>query len=425
MIPRELFARYVKDALANFYDPVHLQTHPLAGLLLSSHDPQQTRGQRLRELLREAIESLRPEASVPFGNPEWLGYRLMWLRYIKSLEQPEVCRELALSRTSFYRSHQEAFEAVVSVLWELYERQRLAVGDRSGQLPGVTAESLAKEAAVKVAHEAQRQLVDLGEVLKGAIRTVRPLAEQQGVALRVSAPEDLPMTFGDPAMLRQIVLGVLTEGIGLLEANRLELEVTLTDEGTLWRVSGLDEGKVSRRGNEGITGFAVSQGLLSVYGGRLWWQRDEQGRPVLCFRIPTIKPKTILIIDDDADTVRLYQRYLQGQNYVLRVAHSGEQAQALIAESTPDLILLDVLMPREDGWDILQRLRAAPETARIPVVICSVLSQSRLALALGAADVLGKPLEQAALLRTIERLLHQRGNGAGARQEGPSGTEGR
>jgi len=423
VLPKDLFARYVKDALASFYDPVHLQTHPLANLLLSHHDPQQTRGQRLRELLREAIESLRPEASVPFGNPEWLGYRVMWLRYIKSLEQTEICRELALSRTSFYRSHQEAFEAVVSVLWEAYERERLTAGDHEVRVPDAAAEGLAKEEAIKVAHVAHRQLVDLGHVLEGATRTIMPLAEQQGITLQMSAPEVLPATFGDPAMFRQIILDVLTEGIKLLEANRLELEVTREGKETVWRVRGLDGAKVSINEAGDIAGFVVSRGLLSVYGGRLWLQKDEQGCPVLCFTIPAIKPKTILIIDDDGDTISLYQRYLQGQDYVLQVARSGDQAQALIAGGTPDLILLDVLMPREDGWDILQRLRVTPETASIPVVICSVLSQSRLALALGAVGVLGKPLDQAALLRTIQGLLSRQGSAEGARRAGPSGTE--
>jgi len=423
VIPKELFARYVKDALANFYDPVHLQTHPLSNLLLSRRDPQQTRGQHLRELLREAIESLRPEASVPFGHAEWLGYRVMWLRYIKSLEQPEICRELALSRTSFYRSQQEAFEAVVSILWEAYGQERLSAGDHGARLPGLTAEGLAKEEAIKVAHEAHRQLVDLGEVLEGAMRTIQPLAEQQGITLRVSAPEVLPATFGDPAMLRQIILDVLTEGIGLVESDVLELEVALEGKETLWRLRGLDEAKVSRQESGDVAGFAVSRGLLSVYGGRLWLRKDEPSGAVLCFTIPTIRSKTILVIDDDADTISLYQRYLQGQDYVLQVARSGDQAQALIAEGVPDLILLDVLMPREDGWNILQRLRAAPETAGIPVVICSVLSQSRLALALGAVDVLGKPLDQATLLRTIQRLLSRQGSAEGAHRAGPSGTE--
>ena len=68
-------------------------------------------------------------------------------------------------------------------------------------------------------------------------------------------------------------------------------------------------------------------------------------------------------------------------------------------------MLLDVLMPQEDGWDILQSLKTLPETASIPVVICSVLSQPHLALALGAAEVLRKPISEETLLATVKKVL--------------------
>lgn len=70
MISRDLFARYVRDALCNYYDPVQLQTHPLARLLLSEHPVTTTTGQRLREILREALEALKPNGSLPYGRPE-------------------------------------------------------------------------------------------------------------------------------------------------------------------------------------------------------------------------------------------------------------------------------------------------------------------------------------------------------------------
>ena len=82
-----------------------------------------------------------------------------------------------------------------------------------------------------------------------------------------------------------------------------------------------------------------------------------------------------------------------------------QQLDDELAKASPDVILLDVLMPQLDGWDILQQLKTRPETQHVPVVICSVLSQPRLAVALGAADVLRKPISAEALLTTIRRLL--------------------
>ena len=71
-----------------------------------------------------------------------------------------------------------------------------------------------------------------------------------------------------------------------------------------------------------------------------------------------------LIIDDDADTVTLYQRYLHEASYRVEAVSSGDQLASLVRASAPDVVLLDVLMPQQDGWKTLQRLKTMPETTR-------------------------------------------------------------
>lgn len=401
MISREIFSSYVRDALARFYDYAHLQTHPLVSLLVLGGSPDETKGQTLRQLLTEAIEALKPEAAIPFGRPGWLAYRVMRLRYMESLSQDEICQELGIGRTSCYRHHQEAFEAVVSILWERYERDAALRGQKT---PGLAPNELAREEAIKVARASQREAVDLNDVLEGVRLTIQPLAEQQGITLTIEAPSPLPMTYGDPALLRQIVLNVLTEAMGLAAGKALRLSVSQRAGETVWQVRALDESKVGEQDAQHMPRFAVSRSLLSVYDGRLWLQKEKEVL-VLSFTVPTARPWTILIIDDDLETTDLYRRYLPAREFAVQVARRGAELNALLAEATPDLILLDVLMPREDGWNILQRLKNTPETADIPVVICSVLSQPRLALALGAAAVLQKPIDQETFLQTIRSFL--------------------
>jgi len=112
-----------------------------------------------------------------------------------------------------------------------------------------------------------------------------------------------------------------------------------------------------------------------------------------------------MVIDDDADAISLYERYLSPEGYQLWSAQSSEEAEAWLRKGTPDIILLDVLMPREDGWDVLQQLRTSPATVSTPVIICSVLSQPQLAVSLGASAVLSKPLSREALLTAIGQVL--------------------
>jgi len=150
--------------------------------------------------------------------------------------------------------------------------------------------------------------------------------------------------------------------------------------------------------------------LIEACGGRFWLSAKEGASQALCFALPVSRPKTILIIDDDTDTVRLYERYLRLQDYSIVVAFSASEARTKMAEALPDLVLLDVLMPLQDGWDFLRFLRSTPATAEVPVLVCSVLGQPELALALGATAVLPKPVDQGLMLQTIEALLNQPGN---------------
>lgn len=410
MIRRDAFVRHVRDALANLYDPIHLQRHPLADLLKPACKPGETSGQALRSLLWQTIETLRPPESVPVNRPEWLSYRLLWLYYVQSAGQEATCQELGLSPRSFYRRLQQALEAVADILWASYEDS--ARPSAAPAQPTLSPDERATEEAVRLARQAPRQPVSLAGALAVAQETVQPLLRQQGLTLVVEAPPSLPTVHADPAVLHQIILNVLTEAIDLASAATLHLSVSTVDGGTLWRLSGLNVKQAAEREAGERPGLAVSQNLLGVYGGRLWLERGEGGALTLLFSLPGANPATIVIIDDSPDTIELYSRYLQAQQYTVRVARSEQELTALLAETRPDLILLDVLMPQTDGWNILQRLKLLPETRDIPVVICSVLSQPRLALALGAAAVLRKPIDEATLLETVQQVLAPPGSSA-------------
>ena len=206
-------------------------------------------------------------------------------------------------------------------------------------------------------------------------------------------------------MIRHAILNVLTDALRLSKSGLLQVAVRPQEAEIVWEIRGL-EGSVADQALRQLTGFLVGSALLEFYGGQVWLSCEAEG-DVLRFTLPVISPKMILIIEDDTDTINLYRRYLRRTNYVVQVARSQEQLDALLADTRPDLILLDVLMPRLDGWTILQQLKTLPEMARIPVVICSVLSQERLALALGAARVLRKPVSSDTLVRTVEEFLAQ------------------
>lgn len=117
------------------------------------------------------------------------------------------------------------------------------------------------------------------------------------------------------------------------------------------------------------------------------------------------KLATLLIIDDDPDSHALLSRSLRREGFQLLSATNGEQGIDLLQQGHQvDVILLDILMPTESGWQILHRLKTDPLTQHIPVILMSVIDEQQRGLALGASDYVVKPIERNRLLDSIGRL---------------------
>ncbi|HEX4457589.1 MAG TPA: response regulator, partial [Polyangia bacterium] len=110
-----------------------------------------------------------------------------------------------------------------------------------------------------------------------------------------------------------------------------------------------------------------------------------------------------LIVDDQLSARELLQEELEALGYRTLLADGGEAALALAREHQPDLVTLDILMPDVDGWQVLSRLRADGELAKIPVLVISITDESARGMAAGALDFLVKPLEKGALNEALVR----------------------
>jgi putative two-component system response regulator len=118
--------------------------------------------------------------------------------------------------------------------------------------------------------------------------------------------------------------------------------------------------------------------------------------------------KIILIVDDSADNIQLLSGVLK-EHYKVKAATRGEKALVIAQKKpAPDFILLDVIMPEMDGYEVCQQLKNNPETSHIPVVFISgnvSEEEQKKGLELGADAYLGKPIDSTKLLSIIEGLL--------------------
>lgn len=120
-----------------------------------------------------------------------------------------------------------------------------------------------------------------------------------------------------------------------------------------------------------------------------------------------MKP-TILVVDDEPSIVLSLQVLMQRAGFDVRIARDGDEALRSVEDYTPDLILLDAMMPKRDGFDVCQTLRTNPAWKSLPIIMLTARSRDverQKGLALGATDYITKPFSTRDLLTTVRRHL--------------------
>jgi len=398
MLPKEDFAEQVADAYEHLYDLVYLRSQALLDLLVPApSSDRKERAWKLHNLLLETIEELNPGPQAPAYSHEWRRYKLMLHRYAEGLDPQAVAGELAISRRHFYREREQALSSVAEVLWEKVEKHsppEMAVAGK--EQPAGRLELLRLEAARMGQANQQARLPG---IVQGVVSLASELAARRGVWIECRLSQELPPIRAQRTILRQVLLGLVSclvehaqGGAVQIGAGQQEGKVILALRCRAQERLGLPEGDRLAMLYE----LAATQG---VEIGRV----AEAGRVGFDLSFPVASPPTILVVDDSEDALQLFHRYLD-HDYRVVTAQSSAEAIKLAEELQPRAITLDLMMPNQDGWEALQVLSNRPQTQRIPVIVCTVLAERELALALGAAAFLEKPISQQALLEALKAL---------------------
>lgn len=389
----------VRAALEHLYANVELAQTPLAhsGWVVEAGATVLQRAQAVRSLLLDAIEALRPVRPLQAQQQgSGRSYEVLSLRYVSCLSIDEIAERLAVGSRQVYRDLRRAEEELAALL----PGQR-----RPAPLPSAATAFQAELAALA---RPQDQM-DLCTLLESALGTVRALAQHKGVELHF-VPPTAPVTVTvTPGIAQEMLIQILSALIQQCTAGHV-LVVRCRRAGEVAEVRIGEVGAALAWDNPLLQNALLMAQMLEM-GASLQPKTNGLERElVLPFAVAALR--TLLVVEDNPGVTELYQRYLQGSGWrAAIVTQPGETVQAA-RELQPDAILLDVLMPEVDGWTLLQALRATPDLARIPVMICSVINDPELAQALGASAALPKPLSRLELLDALARV--SRGYSAGA-----------
>ncbi|WP_082523958.1 response regulator [Methylobacterium sp. Leaf399] len=292
----------------------------------------------------------------------------------------------------------------------------------------------------------------VADVVGDVTATVQTLVDKKGNTLALDLAPDLGEARTDQTKLRQGLINLLSNAAKFTENGSITLAASrFARDGADWlsfrvsdtgigmnpeqqaklfqRFTQADASTTRRFGGTGL-GLAITRAFAEMLGGHIGFESEEGVGTTFTLEIPATYVGTspmdalandeagtdrsagtgrvpggqVLIIDDDPSTRDLLARYLVKDGFAVVTAGDGREGIEKAKALRPRVILLDVTMPRMDGWSVLRTLRADPDLGATPIIMVTVLDEQNLAFSLGATDYLQKPIEWGQLKSAMERF---------------------
>jgi len=403
------FQQALHQALYHLYEPDRLRESPLAAALGVGNRIDTF--SRLQAMLIEAIEVLEPEPDDPAFSQRCEIYEPLYYRYVQQMPQRQVGEQLAMSVRHLRRKEHAAIEVLAAWLWERYDLadQQAPAEDAEptkDQAPGINDE-LAWLRDTPVEAPAQLQ-----EATEQALKLVSPIAAAYEVQIEARHGGNLPGLAVHGTALNQMLVDLLTAAVHHSLGGKVTLSAAQTAGNVVIQVCGRPGAASSTKAPaKDVASLQLAARMAKLSRGELRVQDSASGY-LAELTLPPLGQHTVLVIDDNADTLQLFRRYTAGSRYRLVTTREPERALDLAQEHAPQAIVLDVMMPRIDGWRLLGHLREHPGMRSVPILVCTIVPQQEMAIALGAAGYLQKPVTRRQFLDALDALVDRAATGS-------------
>jgi CheY-like chemotaxis protein len=247
---------------------------------------------------------------------------------------------------------------------------------------------------------------------------VRERAARERISLTLQTDPDIAFVTADELKLKQVVLNLLTNAIKFTDAGGSvhvrarvpddeHVEIEVRDTGIGIAESEREQifeafqrgGRTARTSTEGTgLGLTLSKRIVELHGGRIWVESRLGEGSAFGFSLPTAQVearpaatsgqpvtadasgrdgRTVVVIDDDPLELELVEAVLGPAGFAVLRAANGEEGVRLVHERRPGVVLLDLLMPDMNGFEVVEKLRAEPATADVPIVVLTHKEMTR------------------------------------------------
>jgi CheY-like chemotaxis protein/anti-sigma regulatory factor (Ser/Thr protein kinase) len=291
--------------------------------------------------------------------------------------------------------------------------------------------------------ELRLQKVSVAEIVAQVASTVEPLAAQKRIHIEAEA-ENAGQILADESKVRQMILNLVSNAIKFspeggrvtIRAARVadRLEIAVADNGIgvatddlpllFKEFQQIDSGVNRKQQGTGL-GLILTRSFAILHGGDVRVQSELGAGSTFTIDLPiearspgrVVRPPDldfgssgdpsrplVLVVEDDPVAAELLTRQLERAGFRSDIARTGAEAVTKARESVPVAITLDILLPDQDGWEVLKRLKLDEATRDIPVIVISVVDDAPLATSLGALDYFVKPVDTKELVNRLSEF---------------------
>jgi diguanylate cyclase (GGDEF)-like protein/PAS domain S-box-containing protein len=292
------------------------------------------------------------------------------------------------------------------------------------------------------------EVLSIPQIIEEVVFVMKPQADKKSISIVTEIDEDVKDFVADRVKLKQILFNLLSNAVKFtpergnvgIKARYLEKPFPWAPSGkrflrlSIWDTGpGIPEKDRDRifeefeqldpsRSTEGTgLGLPMTKKLVELHGGHIELESEpgkgsvfhvylpEQGEVkefLKAEKVPSPQKESplIIVVEDDIPTAELISIYLKEAGYRVEHIRDGSACIKTIKEKQPFAVILDIMLPGKDGWEVLQTLKTDPETQDIPVIIHSILEDRELAFALGATDYIVKPADKSTFLKKLGEL---------------------
>lgn len=407
-----VFEVELHDALTHLYTPLY---QPAAVIRRVLNLPAAQESVALHQRIVQAIEAMKPACDIPATARAWRMYELLASRYVQNISHKQTALQLGISPRHLSREQAQAVHLLAQQLWRQSQTPASTGPDAvqevalpSGQ-PGAEAKRTAfrdqvRQELIALQQSAPGLIADVNQVMQSLAALGAGLTASAAIQLTVHPTPSPLLALIHPTVLRQLLITAVEKVAQQLAVGEIMLAALQDGQGVTITVSGRPAQSTVLPQSDFV------HEILVMLGSALKVQREDD-QLAFVLHLPSVTKVTVLVVDDNSDLVHFYQRYVEGTRYHLVHVREGQAVFPTIAEVTPDLIVLDVMLPDIDGWQLLIDLRRHPLTQQTPIVVCSVVRREQLALSLGATAYLPKPVHRQAFIQMLEQASTAHGKG--------------